>query len=176
MKKQYLVLDLDQTIIDSSIRENFCYNKGELCLEKYKRVKHCPTWGICNDTLTPFGYWCEDNALTLASRYYIIILTARFCEYIDYEFFDCNLYTLKNNAIFISRDNCIRYGGNPNDQSSATYKGKILKNILGDRQGVMLVDDCYNVLEMAKNNGYTAINACKLYHYTNADFSALFGI
>lgn len=174
--KKYLILDIDQTLIDSSIRENFCYKEGVLCLETYKRVKHSHIWGICNDTLTPFGAWCEDNANKLASHYNIIILTARYCEDIDYAFFDCNLNQLKNNSIFIARDNCLKYGGNPNDQASATYKAQILKNILGDKQGIMLIDDCYKVLEMAKNNGYKAINATKLYHYNNCDFSSLFGV
>ena len=174
--KKYLILDIDQTLIDSSIRENFCYKEGVLCLETYKRVKHCPTWGICNDTLTPFGQWCEEKADKLKTRYNIIILTARYCEVIDYAFFDCNLFNLFSSAVFIGRDNCLKYGGNPNDQASATYKAQILKNILGDKQGVKLVDDCYKVLEMAKNNGYKAINATKLYHYNNCDFSSLFGV
>ncbi len=173
--KKYLILDIDQTMIDSTIRENFCYKKGVLCLDTYKRVKHCPTWGISNDSLLPFGRWCEDNAQKLASHYNIIILTARYCEPIDYAFFDRNLKTLFSNAVFIARDNCHKYGGNADDQSSDSYKGAILSSILYGKNAIV-VDDCYKVLNMARNNGYTTVNATKLYHYNNSDFKTLLGV
>ena len=77
-----LVIDLDQTIIDSSIRENYCYTKnGELDLPKYRQVKTCDNNGIINDQLTPFGHWLKTNYYSLLENGYVIVfLTARLCD------------------------------------------------------------------------------------------------
>ena len=73
-----LVIDLDQTVIDSSIRENYCYINGSLCLDTYRDIKKCPQNGIVNDTLTPFGEWLKVTYYSLLEKgYTLVFLTAR---------------------------------------------------------------------------------------------------
>lgn len=173
-----LVIDLDQTVIDSSIRENECYPNGNLCLDTYHAVKSCPDRGIINDCLTPFGEWLKVNFHSLLDTYTIVFLTARQCDKLDEDSFislgiDIMLY---EDCELISRDMCLLYGGNPREQDSGVYKKDIITEIkkYNHYTDIMVIDDCIKVLNMASANNYRAICARDLYHYANSDFDALF--
>lgn len=173
-----LVIDLDQTIIDSSIRENICYPNGSLCLETYKRAKHCPHNGIINDSLTPFGHWLKSNYKTLLKEYNIVFLTARLCDYQDYKSFKSIGVDdmLLNDCLLIERGVARLYGGNPNEQCSGKYKKPILWYLVNSFKtyDVLVIDDDIKVLDMAKSQGFKAICARELYHYKDKDFANLF--
>lgn len=176
--KKLLIVDIDQTIIDSSIRENVCYPNGSLCLDTYKRVKSCPSNGIVNDTMTPFGLWLKNNYQSLLNNYTIVFLTARLCDKLDQDSFinlgiDIMLY---EDCELISRDMCLLYGGNPREQDSGVYKKAIIATIIQycNYSEIIVIDDCQKVLNMARENNYHAICARKLWHYKDNDFNALF--
>ncbi len=174
-----LVIDLDQTIIDSSIRENLCYPNGALCLATYKAVKSCPDMGIINDSLTPFGAWLNDNySILLEKGYNIVFLTARMCDKQDLNSFKkLNIDTmLIKDCLLIERSICALYGGNPNEQHSARYKKPILWYLarVYNTYNICVIDDCPKVLSMAKEQGFKTICARDLYHYSPDYFNTLF--
>lgn len=176
--KKLLIIDLDQTIIDSTIRENYCYPKGILCLDTYKQVKACPDMGIINDTLTPFGEWLRNNYLTLLNNYNIVFLTARLCDYSDFVSFKRLGIDdmLLNHCLTIERDIATLYGGNPKEQCSGKYKKPILWYLVNAYKtyDVLVIDDDQKVLDMVKSQGFAAICARELYHYKDHDFATLF--
>jgi hypothetical protein len=176
-----LVIDLDQTVIDSSIRENFCYPNGQLCLATYRDNKKCVVNGIINDTLTPFGEWLKVSYYGLIEKgYNIVFLTARLCDRLDFNSFivlgiDS---TLLDHCLLIERGIASLYGGNPNEQDSGRYKKAVIECLQSaydyNNDEIIVVDDCIKVLNMAKQQGFNAICARELYHYTNSDFDTLF--
>lgn len=176
--KKLLVIDIDQTIVDSSVRENYCYPNGSLCLDTYKQVKTCPTNGIVNDVLTPFGEWLNVNYKTLLKDYVIVFLTARLCDYSDTVSFKSLGISdmLLKNCLLIERDVAGLYGGNPNEQCSGKYKKTIIWYLVNSFKtyDVLVVDDDIKVLDMAKAQGFKAICARELYHYKQTDFDTLF--
>lgn len=179
VRKKLLVLDLDQTIIDSSIRENYCYPTGSLCLDTYKSIKTCPNMGIINDVLLPFGLWLKDNFYSLSTCFDIVFLTARQVNDHDLESFDrLGLTRIFNDfrARIITRQDVIHYGGNPTEQDSGIYKKPVIQTIktCGNYGKVIVIDDCQKVLTMARDSNYSAICARDLYHYTPSDFATLF--
>jgi len=179
MRKKLLILDLDQTVIDSSIRENHCYPNGSLCLETYKQVKTCPDMGIVNDVLLPFGEWIKDHFLVLSHLFDIVFLTAREVNEQDLDSFDLLGLTpifCDFRARIITRQDVIYYGGDPTEQDSGLYKQDVIRTLktYGNYTGVIVIDDCIKVLEMARKNKYTAICARELYHFKRADFVDLF--
>lgn len=180
MSKSLLVIDLDQTIIDSSIRENFCYPDGSLCLETYRTNKQCAVNGIVNDTLTPFGEWLKANFYNMTSKFDIIFLTVRLCDKQDYTSFkklgiDSMLL---DHCLLIERGICALYGGDSSEQDSGLYKKAVIQCLQSvynyNNNEVIVVDDCIKVLNMAKQQGFKTICARELYHYDNRDFDALF--
>ena len=174
-----LIIDLDQTVIDSSIRENFCYPNGSLCLDTYRDNKKCPDNGIVNDTLLPFGHWLKNNFYTMANKFDIVFLTARLVDELDLDSFDnlglTSLFT-DFRARIITRLDVIHYGGNHNEQNSGKYKEPVIHTLkkCGNYSSVIVIDDCIKVLEMARSNNYHAICARDLYHYNDNDFNSLF--
>lgn len=179
MQKSLLVIDLDQTIIDSTIRENYCYPKGELCLDTYKSIKACPDMGIINDVLLPFGHWLKDNFYSLSNLFDIVFLTARQVNDHDLTSFGrLGLTPIFNDfrARVITRSDVIHYGGDPQEQDSGIYKQAVIRTLkrCGNYQSIIVIDDCIKVLNMARDDGYTAICARDLYHYKDNDFNALF--
>lgn len=174
-----LVIDLDQTIIDSSIRENFCYPNGQLCLETYRTNKQCLDNGIVNDCLTPFGEWLKVSYYSLLEKgYTLVFLTARLCDRQDFDSFKVlgiDLMLLYH-CVLIDRDICALYGGNPNEQDSGKYKKPICHYLARayNTYDICIIDDCIKVLEMAKGQGFKAICARELYHYSSDDFNVLF--
>lgn len=179
MRKKLLVLDLDQTVIDSSVRENFCYPNGQFCLNTYIKNKQCAENGIVNDTLTPFGEWLKDNYCRLIRNGCILVfLTARLCDNQDYTSFKklgINSMLL-DNCLTIERGIAPLYGGNPNEQESGKYKKPICQYLARayNTYDICVIDDCIKVLDMAKEQGFKAVCARKLYHYTPSDFEKLF--
>lgn len=179
-----LVIDLDQTIIDSSIRENYCYTKnGELDLPKYRQVKTCPNNGIVNDILTPFGNWLKNNYFSLIDKDYIIVfLTARLCDRLDFVSFKVlGIDTmLLDHCLLIERSIVTLYGGDNTEQDSGKYKKLVISCLLAeyyykyDYIEVIVIDDCVKVLNMAKSQGFNTICARELYHYDPQDFASLF--
>lgn len=174
-----LVIDLDQTIIDSSIRENLCYPYGSLCLDTYNTIKPCPDMGIINDCLTPFGAWLKENYSTmLENGYTIVFLTARLCDRQDLNSFKkLNIDTmLIKDCLLIERGISSLYGGDPNEQHSGRYKKPIMWYLarVYNTYNICVIDDCPKVISMAKEQGFTAICARDLYHYNNSDFVDLF--
>lgn len=174
-----LVIDLDQTIIDSSIRENYCYTNGELDLPKYRQVKTCPNNGIVNDTLTPFGEWLKQKYIALQAKgFTLVFLTARLCDIQDKtSFLTLGIdYMLSVDCLLIHRDIVSLYGGNPNEQDSGKYKKPVCHYLASvySTYNITVIDDCIKVLNMATQQGFKAICARELYHYDNSDFDALF--
>ena len=175
-----LVIDLDQTIIDSSIRENFCYTEaGELDLTKYRQVKTCDNNGIINDQLTPFGTWLKGNYFSLIENNYIIVfLTARLCDGQDRKSFkQLGIDSmLLDHCLLIERGISLLYGGNEKEQDSGKYKKPILWYLVNaySTYDVTVVDDCIKVLGMAKAQGLKTVCARELYHYDQQDFASLF--
>lgn len=174
-----LVIDLDQTVIDSSIRENQCYTNGELCLSKYHTVKGCRDMGIINDCLTPFGAWLKGNYFSLLEKDYILVfLTARLCDKSDFDSFRALglASMLLEHCLLIERGISTLYGGNEREQDSGKYKKPILWYLANaySTYDVTVIDDCIKVLTMAEEQGFTAICARELYHYKPHDFASLF--
>lgn len=174
-----LVIDLDQTVIDSSIRENACYHNGDLDLSKYRQVKSCPSNGIGNDQLTPFGEWLKMNYYSLLETDYIIIfLTARLCDGQDLKSFKQLGIDrmLLDHCLLVERGISSLYGGNEREECSAKYKKPIIWRFVNANctYDVTVVDDCQKVLTMAREQGFKAICARELYHYTDNEFANLF--
>ena len=174
-----LVIDLDQTIIDSSIRENYCYHNGELDLSTYRLVKTCPNAGIINDCLTPFGEWLKVNYFRLLEMDYIIVfLTARLCDGLDRKSFKILGIDsmLLDHCLLVERGISALYGGNEREECSAKYKKPILWRFVKaySTYDVTVIDDCQKVLTMAKKQGFKTVCARELYHYSQADFTSLF--
>lgn len=174
-----LVIDLDQTIIDSSIRENYCYANGELVLTKYRQVKTCPINGIGNDQLTPFGEWLKVNYYSLLENDYIIVfLTARLCDGQDLKSFkQLGIDSmLLDHCLLVERGIAALYGGNEREQDSGRYKKPIIWRFSNaySSYDVTVIDDCQKVLTMAREQGFKAICARDLYHYDQQDFASLF--
>lgn len=175
-----LVIDLDQTIIDSSIRENYCYSEsGELDISKYRQVKTCHNAGIINDQLTPFGTWLKGNYFSLIENDYIIVfLTARLCDSQDFKSFKILGIDsmLLDHCLLVERGIASLYGGNEREQDSGRYKKPIIWRFINayNTYDVTVIDDCIKVLTMAKGEGFKTICARELYHYTQDDFASLF--
>lgn len=178
MRKKLLVIDIDQTIIDSSIRENLCYPNGTLCLDTYQRVKSCPDMGIVNDCLTPFGRWLKENYFNvLENDFTIIFLTSRLCDKLDLNSFKIlGIDKMLVDCLLIERDIAMLYGGNPNEQDSGKYKKPILWYLVSvyNTYDLTIIDDCHKVISMAKEQGFKTLCARKLYHYSKDDFDTLF--
>lgn len=165
--KKLLVLDIDQTLVDSSIRENECWHRDNLDLDKYLSLK---SEGIVYDTLLPLGYWLESNA----EKYDFLLCTARLFEYIDVE----SLYALMPNTLYnakhiMSRNNSLDYGGNT-CESSDHYKRPLLNWVKANyNHELIVIDDCPKVLQVARESGYNAIDARDLWHLSEADIMGI---
>lgn len=161
-----LVFDIDQTLVDSSIRENECWSRDVLDLTLYHKQKYDKELGIFSDSLLPLGQWLESNA----TKYDFVLCTARQFEYIDFD----SLYslmpsTLGNAKHIMSRNNSLDYGGNT-CESSDKYKLPLL-NWAKDNYNheLIIIDDCPKVLQVARQSGHKAICARDLWHLSEVD-------
>lgn len=156
-----LVLDIDQTIIDSSRRENLSFSRDVLDLEHYKKQKYCQVLGIESDSVLPLGELLENFVLTCP----FVVVTAREFETIDFNVLGRLIPNIMVNAqIVINRNNCHLFGGDNQEQSSGVYKKPIfdwLKTFY-DRE-LVIIDDCPRVLKVARYSGHYAIDARELW-------------
>ena len=164
--KKMLVFDIDQTLVDSSIRENECWHRDTLDLDKYLSLK---SEGIVNDTLLPLGYWLEANA----EKYDFLLCTARQFEYIDFESLYALMPNTMNNALQIMcRNNSLDYGGNT-CESSDHYKLPLLNWAKANyNHELVVIDDCPKVLQVAREIGYKAVCARDLWHLSHEQIEA----
>ncbi len=174
-----LIIDIDQTLVDSSIRENLCYPDGKLCLDTYKSIKTCNNMGITNDCLTPFGEWLKVSYYGLLDKgYTLVFLTSRLCDKLDFNSFKALGIDsmLLDHCLLIERSIASLYGGNPNEQDTGKYKKPIMWYLANayDTYDILVIDDCLKVLDMARSQGFKTICARELYHFKPSDFDALF--
>ena len=164
-----LVFDIDQTIIDSTIRENNCWNNDQLDLIKYQATKK---QGIKSDCLLPLGLWLENNAHFLD----FVLVTSRGLNAYDWESFFFLMPNVSEHANrIVSRNNAEKFGSDSFIQCSGSYKRPIFKTLQNHYEKQLVVfDDCEKVLSMAKNEGYITHNARDLWHYHTSDFEELF--
>ena len=164
--KKMLILDIDQTLVDSSIRENECWHRDNLDLDKYLCLK---SEGIVYDTLLPLGYWLESNT----EKYDFLLCTARLFEYIDFASLYALMPNTMNNALQIMcRNNSLDYGGN-NCESSDKYKLPLLNWVKANyNHELIVIDDCLKVLQVARENGYKALCARDLWHLSHEQIEA----
>lgn len=157
-----LVLDIDQTLVDSSRRENLSFSRDMLDLEHYKKQKYCQVLGIESDSILPLGELLENFSLSCP----YVIVTAR-----EFETIDCNVLgrlipnIMVHAQIVINRNNCHLFGGDSREQSSGIYKKPIfdwLKSFFN--RELVVIDDCRKVLDIALHNGHSAICARDLWH------------
>lgn len=173
--KKMLVLDIDQTLVDSSIRENLSFFRDELNLEHYKKQKFHPVLGIASDSLLPLGHWLEANA----KKYDFVLCTARQFEYIDFEYIDFeSLYalmpsTLDNALHIMCRNNSLDYGGNTCEASNK-YKLPLLNWVKANyNRELVVIDDCRKVLDMAALQGHKIVDARDLWHMSESDIMGI---
>ncbi len=162
------VFDIDQTIIDSTIRENDCWQADVLDLGKYHATKK---QGIKSDCLLPLGLWLENNAHLLD----FVLVTSRGLNAYDWQsFFNLMPNVSEHANRIVSRNNAEKFGSSAFIQCSGLYKKPIFKTLqnLYDTQLIVL-DDCEKVLSMAKNDGYITYNARDLWHYTTNEIQEL---
>lgn len=169
--KKLFVFDIDQTLVDSSIRENECWHHDILDLDKYLSLK---SEGIVYDSLLPLGHWLEANA----KKYDFVLCTARQFEYIDFEYIDFeSLYalmpsTLDNALHIMCRNNSLDYGGNT-CEASDKYKLPLLNWAKANyNHELIVIDDCPKVLQVAREIGYKAVCARDLWHLSHKEIEA----
>ena len=178
MLKPVLIVDIDQTLIDSTIRENFCYNNDMLDLLTYRALT--PTMA-CKDSLLPLGEYLEANIHTMVLDFKIILLTARVnCEHSHKSLAKLMPNILINMDNFIHRGNIHlfawlggKYKGLELVQCSGAYKAPIIDYYAMLGHKAIVIDDCPKVLNCSKNI-YRAICARDLWHYNTDDFDKLF--
>lgn len=163
------VFDIDQTIIDSTVRENDCWQADILDLEKYQATKK---QGILHDTLLPLGHWLEANAQMLD----FVLVTSRSLTCDDWQSFFALMPNISEHANrIISRNNAEKFNSSAFIQCSGAYKRPIFKTLQGHYEKQLVVfDDDLKVINMAKNDGYITVCARDLWHFNNNDFMELF--
>ena len=164
-----LVFDIDQTIIDSTIRENGCWNNDRLDLTKYQATKKD---GIQYDSLLPLGLWLENNAHLLD----FVLVTSRGLNAYDWGSFFSLMPNVSEHANrIVSRNNAEKFGSDSFIQCSGSYKRPIFKALQNHYEKQLVVfDDDLKVINMAKNDGYITVCARDLWHYPTSDFEELF--
>ena len=162
------VFDIDQTIIDSSIRENDCWEADILDLEKYQATKK---QGIKSDCLLPLGHWLENNAHLLN----FVLVTSRGLNAYDWESFFYLMPNVSEHANrIVSRNNAEKFGSDSFIQCSEAYKRPIFKALQSQYEKQLVVfDDDLKVINMAKNEGWKTVCARDLWHYTTNEIQEL---
>lgn len=163
-----LVFDVDQTLIDSTIRENMarCANTGALNLPEYVRLKSL----VSLDTVLPLGEaFRELKAKRLILPCDWRILTARQFDARDFTSlaFLLGLTSDDFSRRVIYRDNIAKHGGNPNEQKTGDYKKPVLDRLSSFFGNLKMIDDCPTVLELSGN--FQTVNAYDFYHHSVTD-------
>ena len=166
-----LVFDIDQTLVDSSRRENLSFFKDNLDLAHYQRQKYDRELGVTSDSLLPLGQVLENHNIYCD----FVLVTAREFDFIDYNVLGKLLPNIMVNAqIVINRNNAHLFGGDKREQSSGTYKKPIfdwLKSYYN--RELVIIDDCPKVLQVALENGHSAICARDMWHMTGGDIKGV---
>ena len=164
--KKLFVFDIDQTLVDSSRRENLSFFRDELNLAHYQKQKHDKVLGIASDSLLPLGYWLEANA----EKYDFLLCTARQFEFVDFESLYALMPNTMNNALHIMcRNNSLDYGGN-NCEASDHYKRPLFNWVKANyNHELIVIDDCPKVLQVASQSGHKTICARDLWHSSQQD-------
>ena len=77
--------------------------------------------------------------------------------------------TMTNALQIMCRNNSLDYGGN-NCESSDKYKLPLLNWVKANyNHELVVIDDCPNVLQVARQSGYKTICARDLWHLSEAD-------
>lgn len=162
-----LILDIDQTLVDSSRRENLSFSRDVLNLEHYKKQKYCNELGIESDSILPLGELLEDFVLSCP----FVLVTARDFDFADFDVLGRLIPNIMVNAqIVINRNNCHLFGGDKKQQSSGVYKRPIFEWLKAYyNRELVVIDDCPKVLQVARQSGYKAICARDLWHSSQQD-------
>lgn len=162
-----LVLDLDQTIVDSSRRENLSFFRDNLDLEHYKKQKFCDVLGIESDSLLPLGELLENFTLSCP----FVVVTAREFDALDFNVLGRLIPNIMVNAqIVINRNNCHLFGGDKRQQSSGVYKRPIFEWLKSYyNRELVIIDDCPKVLKVARDGGHLPLCARELWQLEKND-------
>lgn len=165
--KKMLVLDIDQTLVDSSIRENLSFSRDVLNLEQYKRQKYCENLGIESDSILPLGEMLESVSLPCP----FVLVTAREFDEIDYKVLGRLIPNIMLDAkVIINRNNCHLFGSDKQEQASGRYKQPIFEWLKAFyNRNLVIIDDCPKVLQVARESGYKAVCARDLWHLSEVD-------
>ena len=168
--KKMLVLDIDQTLVDSSRRENLSFFKDNLDLVHYKKQKYCNVLGAASDSLLPLGEMLENFPLA----YPFVVVTAREFEVIDFNVLGRLMpNTMLNAEIVINRNNCHLFGGDKKQQSSGVYKRPIFEWLKSYyNRELVVIDDCRKVLDIALQDNHRALCARDLWHLSHKEIEA----
>jgi len=162
-----IVFDIDQTLVDSTIRENMarCHHSGSLNLPEYIRLKSL----VSLDTTLPLGLAFKELKASVFNSSDWRILTARtFCSK-DYASLSSLLGLTPSDFSHrvINRNNIANLGGNPLEQDSGLYKEPVL-SLLAKRYGPLtVIDDCPSVLGLV--GAWQAISAYDFYALAPAE-------
>ena len=162
-----IVFDVDQTLVDSTIRENMarCYKTGNLDLGEYMRVKSL----VSLDTALPLGLAFKELKNGIFNNSDWRLLTARtFCAK-DYLSLSSLLGLTASDFAYrvICRNNIGNLGGNPLEQDSGSYKYPVL-SLLAKRYGALtVIDDCPSVLGLI--GAWRTISAYDFYTLSPAE-------
>lgn len=168
--KKLFVFDIDQTLIDSSRRENLSFFQDELNLAHYQKQKHDKVLGIASDSILPLGEMLESVSLLCP----FVLVTAREFDFIDYNVLGRLMpNTMLNAEVVINRNNCHLFGGDKKQQSSGIYKRPIFEWLKSYyNRELIVIDDCQKVLQVARESGYKAICARDLWHLSHEQIEA----
>ena len=159
-----VIFDVDQTLIDSTIRESLCrLSCGSLDLSEYRRIKHEL---IKSDSVLPLGIAFKE--LKERSSFKWRIVTARHIDNMDRLTLSVLLgldYHDFVNGRVICRNNAGDFGGDGNEQDSGKYKKPIIDRLAYfSPSRLHVIDDCPSVLSLSGH--FQTVSAYDFYHST----------